>query len=467
MKDCPKCGEICSDNSKFCSSCGYSFEESTNVNSPSCNLEAEPAAEVKKGTVTLIRVPDPEADQSPATVYIDDVYAGELYYDSEESFELEYGPHTVILDTGSRKRGKKIELTESNSHQEYKFSLRSQTENQKKTSASGKKKSSHLVSKILCTILVLFAAFSLFTTKGTAPVPSVTSPKPVSSVQNASGNDIATVAPSESATPSESDTATIRGATQQGQPGGNETIEEAVLLDQDSIRITAKSLDRNSAFGPSLKLLIENNSTSSVTVQARNASVNGYMVETMMSEDVAAGKKVNSSLTFSSSDLKTAGITTIADMQFSFHIFDANSWETIIDSRPIDVKTSAAQDYSYTFDDSGVVAYEGNDIRIIAKGLVTDTSLFGPSIVVYIENNRSDAITVQARDVSVNGFMVEAIFSCDIAPGKKCMDTITFLRSDLTENGITDINEADLYFHIFSAETWNEIVDTQPIKLTF
>ena len=41
------------------------------------------------------------------------------------------------------------------------------------------------------------------------------------------------------------------------------------------------------------------------------------------------------------------------------------------------------------------------------------------------------------------------------------------MRSDLTENGITDINEVDLYFHIFSAETWNEIVDTQPIKLTF
>jgi hypothetical protein len=99
--------------------------------------------------------------------------------------------------------------------------------------------------------------------------------------------------------------------------------------------------------------------------------------------------------------------------------------------------------------------------------LTTDTSLFGPSIKVYIENNRNDAITVQARDVSVNGFMVEAIFSSDIAPGKKCMDTITFMRSDLTENGITDINEVDLYFHIFSAETWNEIVDTQPIKLTF
>lgn len=33
---------------------------------------------------------------------------------------------------------------------------------------------------------------------------------------------------------------------------------------------------------------------------------------------------------------------------------------------------------------------------MVAKGLAQDTSLFGPSVLVYIENNRSDAITVQA-----------------------------------------------------------------------
>ena len=467
MKNCPKCGDLCSDSSRFCSSCGYSFEESASVEPSTRSLEPETANEVKKGTLTLIRIADQEADQSPAAVYIDDVYAGELHYDSEESFEVDYGAHTVILDTGSRKRGKKFEITENDPHQEYKFSLRTQAESRKKAAAPAKKKSSHLVSKIICTILVLFAAFSLFTTKSGSPVSAVTSPKPVSSVQNASGTDTAAVSTTESAAPSASDTGNTRETVSEPQSGSNEAIEEAVILDQEGICITAKSIDRSSAFGPTLKLLIENDSPSGITVQARNASVNGYMIETMMSEDVASGKKVNSGLTFSNSGLKTAGITTIADLQFSFHIFDSSSWETIIDSRPIDIKTSAAQDYPYPFDDSGITVYEGNDIRIIAKGLTTDTSLFGPSIKVYIENNRNDAITVQARDVSVNGFMVEAIFSSDIAPGKKCMDTITFMRSDLTENGITDINEVDLYFHIFSAETWNEIVDTQPIKLTF
>lgn len=106
-------------------------------------------------------------------------------------------------------------------------------------------------------------------------------------------------------------------------------------------------------------------------------------------------------------------------------------------------------------------------LSMVAKGLAQDTSLFGPSVLVYIENNRSDAITVQVRDVSVNGYMVESMFSSDIAPGKKSIDTITFLGSDLTENGITDISEADMYFHIFNAVSWDAFVDTAPVTLRF
>ena len=74
------------------------------------------------------------------------------------------------------------------------------------------------------------------------------------------------------------------------------TIEETVLLDRDGIKITAKSLDaKGSFFGPELKMLFENNSGKNITVQARNTSVNGYMIEPMMSVDVASGKKANDS----------------------------------------------------------------------------------------------------------------------------------------------------------------------------
>lgn len=245
------------------------------------------------------------------------------------------------------------------------------------------------------------------------------------------------------------------------------TINETILVDEAGVKITAKSLDEGSLFGPELKLLLENNSGKDLTFQCRNASVNGYMVESMMSVDVVDGKKANDSLTFMESDLDACGIDIIADMEFSFHIFDTNEWEDYLDTDAISIKTSAADTYEYTFDDSGDLAYEGNNIKIVVKGLSEDDSVFGPSIVVYIENNSGQDITVQTRDVSINGFMMDAMFSCDLAAGKRAIDTITFFESELEENEITAIEDIELSFHIFDYDSWDTIADTEVVKLTF
>ncbi len=244
------------------------------------------------------------------------------------------------------------------------------------------------------------------------------------------------------------------------------SIEETTLVDEAGIKITAKSLKTDSFMGPELKLLIENNSGKNLTVQARNESVNGYMVTTYLSADVVDGKKANESITFSWTDLKACGITTIADIELSFHIFTTDDWETYLDTESISVKTSAAATYEYKFDDNGDIAYEGNDIKIVIKGLSED-SLMGPSIVAYIENNGNKNITVQTRDVSVNGFMVDAIFSSEVVAGKRAIDTITFMSSDLEENEITDITNIELSFHIFDTDSWGTIVDTEVVTISF
>lgn len=243
-------------------------------------------------------------------------------------------------------------------------------------------------------------------------------------------------------------------------------IDEAVLLDEADVKITAKSLDVNGVFGPSIQLLIENNSDKSLTVQARNASVNGYMIETMMSSDVAAGKKANDELTFMGSDIETAGITTIADMEFSFHIFDSESWDTYLDTDLIGKKTSAAEGFTYEYDNSGYGVYDDNGVEIVVKGL-SDDSILGPSIVVYISNTSEKNVCVQACDVSINGFMVEPIFSSEVVAGKHAIGTITFLSTELEENEITAIEEAELSFYIFDNDSWDGIADTDPITITF
>lgn len=244
------------------------------------------------------------------------------------------------------------------------------------------------------------------------------------------------------------------------------TISETVLVDEAGVKITAKSLEATWAGGAEIKLLIENNSGKNLTFQCRNSSVNGYMVDTMMSVDVADGKKANDSLTFMSSDMESCGIDTIADMEFSFHIYD-EEWETYLDTDTIQIKTSIADSFEYTYDDSGELAYEGNGVKVVIKGLSEDGSFFGPGIVVYIENTGDKDVTVQVRDVSVNGFMVDPLFSCDVLAGKHAVDAITFMSSDLEENEITAIEDVELYFHIYDKDGWNTIVDTEVINITF
>lgn len=244
------------------------------------------------------------------------------------------------------------------------------------------------------------------------------------------------------------------------------TVEQTVLVDQDNVVITATGMDE-SVFGPELKLLIENNSDTNLTFQVRNASVNGYMADTMMSEDVAAGKKSNTEITFTTSGLKECGIDTFANMEFSFHIFTTDGWDDYLDTDAITVETSAAATYTQTIDDSGEVFYDSDGIKIVGKGLSSDDSIFGPGLIIYIENNSDTDRTVQVRDTSVNGFMIDTVMSQDVVAGKKAITAVTFLSSSLEENSITDITSVETSFHIFDTEDWSNEIDTDPITINF
>lgn len=244
------------------------------------------------------------------------------------------------------------------------------------------------------------------------------------------------------------------------------TVEQTVLVDQDNVVITATGMDE-SVFGPELKLLIENNSDTNLTFQVRNASVNGYMADTMMSEDVAAGKKSNTEITFTTSGLKECGIDTFANMEFSFHIFTTDGWDDYLDTDAITVETSAAATYTQTNDDSGEVFYDSDGIKIVGKGLSSDDSIFGPGLIIYIENNSDTDRTVQVRDTSVNGFMIDTVMSQDVVAGKKAITAVTFLSSSLEENSITDITSVETSFHIFDTEDWSNEIDTDPITINF
>lgn len=225
------------------------------------------------------------------------------------------------------------------------------------------------------------------------------------------------------------------------------TIEETLLIDESGIKITAKRLDFSKSLGPALIVLIENNSGNDLIFQCRKSSVNGYMIDTIMSENVSNGKKSNASIIFNADDLKICNISTIADIELTFTAFGFDIEESYLENTKVRLKTSDADTYEYKFDDSGNLIYDENNLKIVSKGITRKNQQ--TYLVVYIENNTENDFTVQVRDTSVNGFMIKPIFSPVVSGGKRLMGFISFDDSELAENDIEEISDVETSFLFF------------------
>ena len=264
--------------------------------------------------------------------------------------------------------------------------------------------------------------------------------------------------PDASGAPSQEEHEEPTGQTSAAPDGTS--MAEQVLLDKRGLVITTAGFDGNGIFGPELKLLIENHSDSDVIIQLRNPSVNGYMADTVCSIEADAGKRTEDSITFLASSLQRCGIETIADMEFTFHVIDSHR-NIFLESEPARAVTSAADTYQYRFDDSGEELYSGDGVRIVSRGISQDEG----GAVLFMENAREDTITVQIRDVSVNGVQMDSIFSQDISADKRSVYPVALPSSLLTQNGIQEISQMGFTIHVVEQVGQAAVLDTGPLTV--
>lgn len=243
------------------------------------------------------------------------------------------------------------------------------------------------------------------------------------------------------------------------------TIEEQVLVEQDGIKITALEYVRDNIWGDGIKVLIENESEKDVTVGCDALIVNDYMIYDLFVSEIAAGKKSNATIYLSSSELKAAGIDTVGRIEIYFHAYDADSFEGIFTTDCIEIETSAIDSMDTTLNDEGTELYNEGGVRIVGK-TVDENSFWGTAILLYIENESGRNVGISVDDMSINGFMLTPYFSTTVYDGKKAVDDITIMSSELEENGITSIEEVELKFHIYDNSSYETIADSEPITFS-
>ncbi len=243
------------------------------------------------------------------------------------------------------------------------------------------------------------------------------------------------------------------------------TIDEQVLIDQAGIVVTATEYVTDKIWGDGVKLLLENSTDKDVTVGCDALIVNDYMISDLFVSDIAAGKKANETLYISSQQLNAAGIENVGKIEIYFHVYDPATYDTIFDTECVTIQTSEYDNMDTTPDDAGTELYNADGIRIVGK-TVDENSFWGTAILLYCENNAGRNVGISVDDMSINGFMMSPFFTTTVYDGKKSIDEITVFSNDLEENGIESIEEVELKFHIYDADSFGTIADSEPITFS-
>lgn len=243
------------------------------------------------------------------------------------------------------------------------------------------------------------------------------------------------------------------------------TIEEKVLMKKKGIVITAKEYVTDSIWGDGIKLLLENKSDNTVTVSCEALIVNNYMITDLFASEVAPGKKSNEVMYLSSSELKAAGIDSVGQVEIYFNVYDSASFDTVCKSDCVKIKTSQFANMDTKPDDMGTELYNAKGVRIVGK-TVDENSFWGKAILLYCENTSGKNIGISVEEMSINGFMMNPFFTTTVYDGKMSLDEITVFSNELEENGVKEIEDVELKFHIYNADSYNTIADTKPISFS-
>ncbi len=242
------------------------------------------------------------------------------------------------------------------------------------------------------------------------------------------------------------------------------SLDEKVIVDRDGVKVTVKGLKYEDSWGPSIGVYVENNTSKNIMVQTRRFSINGFMIDPIFSEDVAAGKKANGDISIAIEDLRVANIKAIKDLEFDIIVVDGDSWDDIFTESGIKLQTNV-KNYEQSYETRGSLVLDQSGVKIYLLKLNDKDSSLGADIYVYVENNTGQDITIQAKDVSINGFMIDPSFYSDVSAGKKSYETMTFFEDDLKDNDIKDIKEIELKFLVLNTSTYDTILETEVKKI--
>lgn len=278
------------------------------------------------------------------------------------------------------------------------------------------------------------------------------------------------------ATPDASDDAPASSQNEESTENDNTenqiVFEEVVAIDNAECAVKITEIDPDNMWGYTLKAQLENKSTEKTYMfSVESASINGVQCDPMFASEVAAGKKANEEINFSTDTLEENGIVEYTDIELTFKVYDSNDWS----ADPVGKETI----HVYPYGEENAVAFvreaQATDNVIIDNDYVTvivtgyeDDEIWGYTANLFLLNKTDKTVMFSVDDASVNGFMADPFYATSVSAGKCAFSSMAWSDTTLEENGITEVEEIEVLFRAYDADDFmgedfaNEVITLNP-----
>lgn len=244
---------------------------------------------------------------------------------------------------------------------------------------------------------------------------------------------------------------------------------ETILVNNEACTFTVRGIEPEGTFGYTLQVFLENKTDLELMFSLREVSVNGFMCEPYFAATVSPGMKANEEVSFLQDDLAANGITEVTDIEFTLAVYDSTDLlaEYLVEEDfTIYPKGEAAYKvYTREPQPSDQVLFNNAGCAMTVTGFDPE-STWGYAVNVYLENRTDDTLMFSASNVSVNGFMCDPYWAVEVAPGKKCNTHISWMESQLTENGITRVETISLPVRVYESDDWADELLSETFTIT-
>ena len=220
--------------------------------------------------------------------------------------------------------------------------------------------------------------------------------------------------------------------------------------------MTVEGIDENGVNGYTVKVLVENKSSDTgYALTAQKAYVNGVQVEADFYSVVDAGEQDETGIYIK--DLKKYGLSEYSDIEIEVLAYNSE------DITKKELPNETAHIYPLGKDKAGKFEYEikatdqvlvdNEYVKVVYVGSEEDED-DGYSANIYIVNKTDTQITVNATNVSINGYMTDPLYMKSVDAGKSAFTTMNWLSSDLEEaqTDKSSISNIEIEFDIYDEE---------------